>query len=86
MLLSMGDMQATDALLGVLTNNGGPTATHRPTELSPLINQIPLSECLNITGMALLEDQRGFIRSFDSLCDIGAVEVNTDIIFAHSFD
>ncbi|MCF6288910.1 MAG: right-handed parallel beta-helix repeat-containing protein [Proteobacteria bacterium] len=81
-----GDMESTDAQLGVLANNGGMTATHKPAITSPAINQIPLVDCLDNFGVPLVVDQRGFIRPFDSMCDIGALEVDTEIIFMNGFE
>ncbi len=81
-----GDSQATDAQCGLLTDNGGTTQTHLPAMTSPLINQVPLSECLDIMGAALTLDQRGFKRPSDLLCDIGSIEVNNDLIFSNGFE
>jgi hypothetical protein len=81
-----GDSQTTDAELGLLTGNGGLTQTHLPAITSPVINQVPLSDCLDNMNVALIQDQRGFERPFDSQCDIGAIEVNTDVIFINGFE
>lgn len=84
--ITTGDMQNTDALLNNLTNNGGTTATNKPSILSPLIDQIPLAVCLDNQDNTMTEDQRGSIRPYASLCDIGAVEVNTEVVFVNGFD
>lgn len=75
-------------LLGALTDNGGPTKTHRPLAGSPLIDSGPATGCL-------ASDQRGAVRPQDgdadgsSACDRGAYEVATadvDLLFADGFE
>ena len=56
-----GDLINADPLLDVLTDNGGPTFTHRLLDSSPA------------GGPCQSVDQRGFFR-FDGACDIGAFE------------
>lgn len=57
-----------DPMLGALRDNGGPTDTMAPMEVSPLINQGELSVCTP-------QDQRGQLRSLEGApCDIGAYE------------
>jgi hypothetical protein len=53
--------------LGPLQGNGGPTETHALGAGSVAIDQIPAVDC------EVTEDQRGFPR--DSMCDVGAFEV-----------
>ncbi len=65
-LTASGDMQNTDAKLGALANNGGPTLTHLPSNDSPLIN--------NGAEAGVTIDQRGMSRPVGN-ADIGAVEV-----------
>jgi len=81
-----GDLQTMNAQLELLTNNGGLSETHRPANTSPVINQIPLDECLDLLGTSLIQDQRGEIRPHGGLCEIGSLEVNTDIIFKNGFE
>ena len=57
--------------LGVLTDNGGWTPTHRPGAASLLIDAIPADECVH-------EDQRGQSRAQVGACDVGSVEVQSD--------
>ena len=83
---TIGDMQNTDAELGDLANNGGATLTHYPVVTGQLIDQVPVADCLDIQGVALLTDQRGQPRPIGSGCDIGAVEVDDDIIFFNGFE
>jgi hypothetical protein len=56
-------------LLGALANNGGPTLTHRPQAISPLVDAGTA-----VAGLGL-HDQRGVLRPQGSSFDIGAVEV-----------
>lgn len=70
-----GFVQATDgtgvvsALLGPLTDNGGPSLTRQPGQFSPLVNVIPVRDCVQAV------DQRDVTRAVGALCDIGSVEV-----------
>jgi hypothetical protein len=74
-------LDTNDALLGPLTDNGGPTPTHLPqtgNPGSPLIDAIPNDACQTpplATGVTT--DQRGLPRPEQAggACDIGAVEV-----------
>ncbi len=60
------DQSDTDALLGPLTDNGGPTSTHALLVGSPAIDSGDNASCP-------ATDQRGFDRT-DGLCDVGAFE------------
>ncbi len=62
-----GDLPNTDPLLGTLQDNGGPTFTHLPGDLSPAIGAAP--------SCPAELDQRGVSRPQGSACDIGAVEI-----------
>lgn len=64
-----GDRIVTDALLGPLAPNGGPTLTHLPQANSPAVNA---GQC--IPGQSQPLDQRGVARPQGPACDIGAVE------------
>jgi hypothetical protein len=64
-LAGPGDLQSTNALLGPLTDNGGPTPTHLPQAASPAINA---------ASAALPTDQRGVSRPQGPAPDIGSVE------------
>src|SRR5690606_36453 len=65
------DILVDDPLLLDLADNGGPTWTHLPSELSLAINAIDDCSILPAT------DQRGVARPQpeNGLCDIGATEV-----------
>ena len=60
------DLNDTEADLGPLADNGGPTRTHLPQSGSPAIDH---------TACAVATDQRGIDRPQGADCDIGAVEV-----------
>lgn len=63
------------AMLGPLTDNGGPTLTHAPLAGSQVINGSRFS-CYNpLDYRDLAIDQRGMPRVAKGRCDIGAVEV-----------
>ncbi len=66
-----------NAMLGSLTDNGGPTLTMAPLGASPVID---MANC----EVGVPTDQRGVARPQGVGCDIGAVEVQT--IFADGFE
>jgi hypothetical protein len=65
------DLQNTDAQLGPLKNNGGPTLTHLPKVGSPALDG---GQC--VAGIS--NDQRGVARPQGGTCDRGAVERTAD--------
>lgn len=76
-----GDQQNTpDPMIGDLADNGGPTQTMLPQAGSPLIDQIPSSS--PCAGVVILTDQRGILRPQGTACDIGAVEVEVEVVAA----
>ena len=62
------DQSFTDALLGGLADNGGPTLTHLLGIGSPAVDAADAAACPPF-------DQRGVIRPQGAGCDIGAVEL-----------
>jgi beta-glucanase (GH16 family) len=62
------DQSSTDALLGPLADNGGPTLTHALLAGSPAIDAAGAGACP-------ATDQRGVTRPQGAGCDAGAVEV-----------
>mgnify|MGYP001817491866 FL=1 len=62
-----GDQSSTDALLGPLADNGGPTLTHAPGAGSPAIDFAGAGDCP-------ATDQRGEARPQGAGCDSGSVE------------
>lgn len=78
-----GDYLLVDAAnvdLGPLQDNGGPTRTMLPGAGSAAIDAIPAFAC----GATV--DQRGVPRPQGGRCDIGAVEVASDTLFADGFE
>jgi hypothetical protein len=71
-----GDLNNTPAGLdpGGLKNNGGPTQTVALLATSPAVNDIPLSDCRDVSGSPVATDQRGVLRPQGAGCDIGAFE------------
>jgi len=69
----------TDPLLGPLQDNGGPAHTQLPKAGSSAINAGYNPTCA-------ATDQRGVPRPQGVNCDIGAVEVVLDRLFADNFD
>jgi hypothetical protein len=70
-----GDLAAAgDPGLGVLAVNGGPTETHLPDAASPLLDVVDCAAA----PQTVSTDQRGVARPQGGLCDIGAVEVESD--------
>jgi len=68
-----------DPLLGPLQDNGGPTPTMLPGFGSGAIDAVDCDPAVSV-------DQRGVSRPQGEACDIGAVEVLTDAIFADGFE
>ncbi len=66
-LTATGDQPNTDALLGALANNGGPTLTHQPGEGGPAIDTALGAACP-------ATDQRGVARPQGPGCDVGSLE------------
>lgn len=68
-----------DPALGPLQDNGGPTLTHVPGPVSAAIDA-------TVCAGTVIDDQRGVARPQGATCDIGAVEVRADAIFANGFE
>lgn len=83
-----GDLQNTDALLGPLKANAGPTQTRLPMDGSPAINLVPASSCLDEDGDPLAQDQRGLPRPApdNANCDAGSVETGNHVVFRDRFE
>ena len=81
-LNAIADQLYTDAMLGPLKNNSGPTLTYAPLAYSPAIDQ---GRRDTIPALTVASDQRGFARPVDDAIapnpnsgdgsDIGAVEL-----------
>ncbi len=87
-LVGAGDLEETDALLGPLQMNGGPTPTRRPLPGSPAIDRVPVAVCLDEDNDPLGHDQRGLPRPApgSAACDAGAVESGNEGVFADRFE
>jgi uncharacterized repeat protein (TIGR02543 family) len=71
-----GDLTGvTDAGLLTLADNGGPTQTHALTATSPALDRVPPSACTDLSGAALVGDQRGVARPQGANCDSGSFEL-----------
>jgi len=73
------DTLTGDPGIGPLADNGGPTQTH-----ALLPGSIALENGDNPDALAT--DQRGFARTSGAAIDIGAYELQPDLIFADGFD
>ena len=69
-----GDLPATDPLLGLILDNGGPTATQALLPGSPALDVADAAACATppVSGT----DQRGVARPQGTSCDIGAYEAD----------
>jgi hypothetical protein len=76
------DITNTNAMLGALASNGGPTETLLPLVGSPAINAIPTSICESAAFLDSTHptDQRGVSRPQGGACEIGSVEVAAPVI------
>lgn len=63
-----------DPMLGPLADNGGPTQTHALLSGSSAIDAGSNIYALNPDGNPLIKDQRGLVRIFNAVVDIGAYE------------
>jgi hypothetical protein len=80
-LTGTGDRPNSNAGLGPLQNNGGPTQTLALLPGSDAIDAGDPEGCKDFDGNVLTTDQRGFIRAVDggsgsARCDMGAYEFN----------
>lgn len=87
---SFTQVTSAQLALGPLADNGGPTPTHALLPGSVAIDAAP--DCTDLDGEPIEADQRGIPRPADgdddgtSVCDIGAFEVGTDVLFANGFE
>ena len=65
--------------LGSLANNGGSTQTRLPQAGSPLVDAIPVGSCQASIAADVTTDQIGTTRPQGPACDVGAVEVPTEL-------
>ncbi|HEY8489699.1 MAG TPA: choice-of-anchor Q domain-containing protein [Dehalococcoidia bacterium] len=80
MTSTTGDITDTEAFLGPLQSNGGPTQTHGLLAGSPALDAVASDDCEDADGIGVGTDQRGVTRPQEgdgvspALCDIGAFE------------
>jgi CSLREA domain-containing protein len=85
-LTASTDLSNTNPQLGSLASNGGLTQTLMPASTSPVIDKVPLSNCLDFNSNPLSRDQRGNLRPVAGLsgnpddCDLGSVEYNSSTL------
>ncbi len=65
---AFGNIVGEPAMLGPLSDNGGPTLTHLPEFGSPAVNSAD-------PAAPMMEDQRGLARPVASRSDMGSIEV-----------
>jgi len=77
-----GTINITTVLDPNLANNGGPTLTHALVPDGPAVNAGDNSKAVDSDGNPLDYDQRGegFVRIVDGMVDIGAFEVQPQIL------
>ena len=68
------NLTGLDPLINSPQNYGGRTAVRALLAGSPAIDAVPLAHCTGAFGEPLTQDQRGFPRPVNGLCDIGAFE------------
>jgi len=73
------NVSSGDVALGSLGAHGGPTRTYEPDPSSAAVDNADPAFCLDT-------DQRGYARPFGANCDVGAVEVGADFLFADGFE
>jgi CSLREA domain-containing protein len=82
----LGSFSAASPLLGPLQGNGGPTTTHALQVGSAAIDTGDPDGCIDHLGATLATDQRGLPRPIGAACDIGAYEVQPNLIFEDNFE
>jgi hypothetical protein len=90
-LTEIGDGPNSNAGLGPLQNNGGPTETLALLPGSDAIDAGDPEGCKDFDGNVLTTDQRGFIRAVNggsgsARCDIGAYEFNSTPVGLENID
>lgn len=73
-----GDQIIPDLHLGPLADNDGPTPTRALLTGGLGIDTVPLSDCTNVDGALITQDQRGVSRPRGNFCDTGAYEYDFD--------
>jgi hypothetical protein len=76
----------TPAFLSLLGDHGGPTPTHRPMTNSPALDFIAEADCADAEFDQRLMPRPIAFANGEARCDLGAVELETDVIFFDQFD
>jgi hypothetical protein len=71
---AVGDITGLDPQMSPVGNNGGRTQTQALMAGSPALDAGNPSGCTDLNAAATITDQRGFARSINGRCDIGAYE------------
>lgn len=81
-----GSLFNTPAFLSLLGDHGGVTPTHRPMTNSPALDRIMGASCSADTADQRLMPRAVAFKGGQAACDIGSVEVETDVIFFDQVD
>lgn len=81
---AIGSPAVVDPIIGPLQYNGGSTRTHALLDGSPAIDGV-IGDCADNLGVTLATDQRGDSRPVGAHCDIGAYELQPNLIFENGF-
>jgi hypothetical protein len=76
----------TPAFLSLLGDHGGVTPTHRPMINSPALDAITGASCSADNADQRLMPRAVAFKGGQPACDIGAVELESDVIFFDQFD
>ena len=71
---------AASAMLEPVAANGGLGPTQLPHAGSPLINAVPTGQCQAATAAGVTTDERGVARPQGNGCDIGAAELQPNVV------
>jgi hypothetical protein len=74
------------AFLSPLGDHGGPTPTHRPMVNSPALDFIAEADCPDDEFDQRLKKRNVAFTGGEARCDLGSVELETDVIFFDPFD
>ena len=80
----------TPAMLGAPAASGvSPLPVRVPMAASPVVDAVPVGDCIDAGGGPLASDQRGVLRPQGPACDIGAVERSfgvDELLFGNGFE
>ena len=81
----VNSLHGTPLYLSTLGHWGGPTLSHRP-QRSPVIDRGTLPVCANYSADQRLKGRPVAYAEASTPCDIGAVELETDVIFFDQYE